>query len=106
MVQLKYMAALYRMVCCRENILYAFTKYGCHTVQPHVNNLDYNLGIIQLIIPNKQGLRLLVVTTDYTLVLYLCRGEGSTYGNGGKTVYILRTMGTENNGKRIHCSEQ
>jgi hypothetical protein len=23
--------------------------------------------------------RLLVVTTDYTLVLYLCRGEGSTY---------------------------
>jgi hypothetical protein len=45
--------------------------------------------------------RLLVVTTDYTLVLYLCRGEGSTYWNGGKQPpYIcfgnnggLRTMG-------------
>jgi hypothetical protein len=32
--------------------------------------------------------RLLVVTTDYTLVLYLCRGEGSTYGNGGKTASL------------------
>jgi hypothetical protein len=44
-----------------------------------------------------------VVTTDYTLVLYLCRGEGSTYGNGGKIsllIYVLRTMGTENNGKK------
>jgi hypothetical protein len=36
-------------------------------------------------------IRLLVVTTDYTLVLYLCRGEGSTY---------------RNQGKRVHCSEQ
>jgi hypothetical protein len=26
------------------------------TVQPHVNNLDYDLATIQLIIPNKQGL--------------------------------------------------
>jgi hypothetical protein len=32
------------------------TKYGCHTVQPHVNNLGLNLTTIQLIIPNKQGL--------------------------------------------------
>jgi hypothetical protein len=49
-------------------------------------------------------IRLLVVTTDYTLVLYLCRGEGSTYGNGGKTASLymffennrgLRTMGKE-----------
>jgi hypothetical protein len=32
--------------------------------------------------------RLLVVTTDYTLVLYLCRVEGSTYGNGGKTASL------------------
>jgi hypothetical protein len=67
MVQLKYMAALYRMVCHRENILYTFTKYGCHTVQPHVNNLGYNLGIIQLIILNKQGLRcqnLFIVSAD------------------------------------------
>jgi hypothetical protein len=34
--------------------------------------------------------RLLVVTTNYTLVLYLYRGEGSTYayGNGGKTVSL------------------
>jgi hypothetical protein len=44
--------------------------------------------------------RLLVVTTDYTLVLYLCRGEGSTYGNGGKTASFennggLRTIGKE-----------
>jgi hypothetical protein len=31
---------------------------------------------------------LLVVTTDYTLVLYLCREEGSTYGNGGKTASL------------------
>jgi hypothetical protein len=56
MVQLKYTAALYRMVCHQENILYAFTKYGCHTIQPHVNNLGLNLATIQLIIPNKQGL--------------------------------------------------
>jgi hypothetical protein len=37
-------------------------------------------------------IRLLVVTTDYTLVLYLCRGEGSIYGNGGKTasLYMFR----------------
>jgi hypothetical protein len=33
-------------------------------------------------------IRLLVVTTDYTLVLYLCRGEGITYGNGGKTASL------------------
>jgi hypothetical protein len=32
--------------------------------------------------------RLLVVTTDYTLVLYLYRGEGSTYGNGEKTASL------------------
>jgi hypothetical protein len=32
--------------------------------------------------------RLLVVTTDYTLVLYLCREEGNTYGNGGKTASL------------------
>jgi hypothetical protein len=53
--------------------------------------------------------RLLVVTTDYTLVLYLCRGEGSTYRNGGKTasLYMFREQwGTENNGKRVHCSGQ
>jgi hypothetical protein len=35
-----------------------------------------------LIFTSLSCIRLLVVTTDYTLVLYLCRGEGSTYGNG------------------------
>jgi hypothetical protein len=57
--------------------------------------------------------RLLVVTTDYTLVLYLCRGEGSTYGNGGKQPsYIcfennggLGTIG-KNNGKNAYCLGQ
>jgi hypothetical protein len=42
-----------------------------------------------------------VVTTDYTLVLYLSKGEGSTYGNEKKTFFYicfenngeLRTMG-------------
>jgi hypothetical protein len=53
--------------------------------------------------------RLLVVTTDYTLVLYLCRGEGSTYRNRGKTASLYmfwEQWGTENNGKRVYCSEQ
>jgi hypothetical protein len=47
-------------------------------------------------------IRLLVVTTDYTLVLYLCKGEGSTYGNGGKTTSLYmfwEQWGTGNNGK-------
>jgi hypothetical protein len=40
-------------------------------------------------------IRLLVVTTNYTLVLYLCRGEGYLWEWGGNSllIYVLRTMG-------------
>jgi hypothetical protein len=52
--------------------------------------------------------RLLVVTTDYTLVLYLSKGEGSLleWGKSISYLYSLRTMESRNNGTNVHCSKQ
>jgi hypothetical protein len=46
------------------------------------------LATVTLKFTSLSCIRLLVVTTDYTLVLYLCRGEGSTYRNWGKTASL------------------
>jgi hypothetical protein len=66
-----------------------------------VNNLDYNLGIIQLIIPNKQGLRIKqFVVYPYctfwsnTILIYFNGGHGE-HGGALDMKYIYFTLPTE-----------